>query len=164
MKNETPTVRILARMFQYGAVLGGVAGALVLLTAEIIFGNYSQDLSLFWFCLALVYGAIGGTVMGGIAGLSAGFMMSIITELGFRMVHHKRLYQMAMGLVTGVVVTLVFFGSNIWHFLVRMPFPDAGQTWSLTLMMSVVIAVYASQITARKYLIEINRRKEKATL
>lgn len=149
-------------MTAFGLMFGGLSGGLTLQAVEVTTGHYGGQLTLFWFCFSFIFGAIGGSIFGAISGLFSGFFMAIITRLLFQELRLTLIYKLLMGLTTLVTTSYIFWDSEIWLFLKTMRFENAGSVWAVTLVMSVIIAVYVSQIVARKYINEVSVRKAKA--
>lgn len=95
---------------------------------------------------------------GGTSGLFSGAIMTLVTAMGYKIVRNPRNYKVVMGAITTFVTGGIFFGFGLWELGSDM---DFGLAWLSALVMSIVIAVYASQMTARKYINEISVQKEK---
>lgn len=165
MNRRASIFKIFGRMTASGFILGGIAGGLVLLTLAfthvltadtvyltlgVIFGG------IIW---SLIWGAMFGFMFGGISGFFSGLIMAIISVIGFREIRRPQFYKFSMGLITLVTTGYILF--EFWGFLFEL-FKDNVMMWASALGMSVVIVIYASQITARKYINEMSVRKGKA--
>lgn len=163
MQRFDSLLKMFGRMTIYGAVLGAIAGMLV--GFVILLGEFSPeyDQNIISFVaetavISAIWGGMFGGMYGGASGLFCGFAMTVVTSIGYATVRNPRNYKIVMGTLTAVLTSGVFFLGGLWDLGVEMGI----LTWASALGMSVVIAVYASQITARKYINEISMGKEKA--
>jgi len=158
-------LKIFARMITYGVVLGAIAGFLVGFVL-LLFDPYSSPNSDFFnqiigaFILSLIYGSFFGGMYGGASGFVSGLAMTVVTAIGYATVRNLRNYKIVMGAITAFVTSGIFFGFGLWDMVGGNS--DMDMAWFSALAMSVVIAVYASQIIARKYVNEMTVRKAKA--
>ena len=150
--------RSLARMFLYmiwyGCLLGAIAGFLVgfvLLLPESSFGEILQLIM----ASALLGGSFGALYGGG-SGLVSGFVMVLVTALAYGEIPNIRRFKIVMGAITALMTSAVFLFGGLWIFGEGMEL-----TWGSAMFMSVVIATYASQIVARKYIRDSSVRKKK---
>ncbi|GEM_PF-811284 len=157
-------LKLFGRMTIYGLVLGIFAGMLVgAALAIVIFttppSNDIIESAMGGLMFGGIYGAIFGGIYGSIAGLFSGIVMTVVTGLGYRIVRNPKTYKYIMGAITAFCTGFVFFGFGLWD--LGMEIDSNNITWLLAMLLSVGIAVYASQIAAGKYIIELSNRKEK---
>lgn len=152
--------RMITRMGLYGIGLGAIAGFLVGATLLLTQGDLTVSeiiASIFGvLVLSAIYGGMFGGIYGGFSGIFSGGAMALVTALAFREIRNEKFYRYAMGAVTTVMTTGVFAWGGLWS----LGFMDS-LAWGAAMVMSVVIAVYASQMTAKKYLRERDVRKQK---
>lgn len=147
-----------AQMTAWGVVLGAIAGTLV--GATILISDASpvdilREIAGLIF-LSVFYGGSFGGIYGGIAGLISGLVMALVTAVAFREIRNVKVFRLAMGIVTAVITVGVFVVGGLWSFGAGMEL-----TWTAAMAMSVVIAVYASQIVSKKYIKEVGLLKKK---
>lgn len=151
---------IVWRMTLYGLVLGGVVGLLV--TVTILLFTSLERPTLYGLPLdtqsIIVWGGIFGVLYGTIAGFMSGFGMALFTAILFREVSSVQHFRWFMGSTTFMLTVSIFVGRGLWSLGENIFNPT---TWNATMLMSVVIAVYASQRTATKYLIDCHVPKAK---
>lgn len=151
-------LKLFGRMTIYGIVLGATAGALVGVTMLMGWGMGDNILDSIAssLILGILYGGIFGGIYGSMGGLFSGTVMTFVTALGYREVRNPQRYKLAMGTITALMTggTFLFFG--------LFDLGTNDMVWLLVVLISVAIAVYASQIAARKYIRELSVRKEKA--
>lgn len=151
---------MIRRMTLYGLILGGLAGVLV--TATILVIPSLERPSFYGFPMTaksiIVWGAILGILYGTIAGFMSGFGMALFTALLFREVTSEQHFRWFMGSTTFMLTISTFVGRGLWGVGETIIDPT---TWNVTMLMSIVIAVYASQRTATKYLLESHAPKSK---
>lgn len=157
-------LKLFGRMTMYGLGLGAVAGCLVGATLAIaIFAESPSGNILETLFAGLMFGGLYGIIFGGlygsISGLFSGTVMTFVSAIGFGIVRNPQNYKRIMGAITAVVTGFVFFGLGLWDLGMFM---DVDMTWSVSLLLSIVIAVYASQIASRKYIADLSVHKEKA--
>lgn len=153
--NLKSLIKMVARMLFYGVIWGGLAGFLVAITILLVDGFYNPDIIEAFFSslmLSLVFGGSFGVLLGGFGGLFSGIGMMLATALFFREIPNPRNYKYAMGAITFVVTGLVFLISGLFGFEI---------TLFMVALLSVLIAVQASQRVAKIYLSEIEVRKVK---
>ncbi len=142
---------IIRRMTVYGLMLGGMAGFLVALTV-LLFPSLERP-TFYGLPInpqsVIIWGAIFGILYGTIAGFMSGFGMALFTGLLFRDVSSPRHFYWFMGSTTFMLTVSTFVGRGLWGMGETL---FNSTTWNVTMLMSVVIAVYASQRTATKYL------------
>ena len=152
----------------YGIVLGMVAGVLV--SVVILAYQSTTDISSI-VGTSIVVGVIFGALAGGVSGFCCGLVMMIVTAVAFRELRNRKRLRLIMGLIT-TGITGGFFvvgGFTILAQYMELPhynqhlgvYPSIDLPWASAMIMSVVIAVYASQIVTRKYIEEMSPRKEK---
>ena len=151
---------IIRRMTTYGFGLGGAAGLLVTLTI-LLFPSLERP-TFHGFPLnpqsIIVWGTIFGVLYGTIAGFMSGFGMSIFTAILFRDGSSTQHFHWFMGSTTFMLTISTFVGRGLWGIGETLFNPT---TWNATMLMSIVIAVYASQRTATKYLHDCQSIKSK---
>lgn len=153
-------VGILKRMTLYGLVLGGASGFLVTLTILLVpaldrptFYGLPLDTA-----TIILGGVFFGVLFGTIAGFTSGFGMALFTALLFREVNDMMRFRLMMGSTTLMLTVATLVGRGLWDFGTLVIDPT---TWQVTMVMSVLIAMYASQRVATKYLLELNPEKVK---
>lgn len=164
MQRFDSLLKMFGRMTIYGAVLGGIAGVLV--GFVILFGEHNPeyDPHIIQFAMevaviSVIWGGMFGGIYGGASGLFCGIVMAVITSIGYGTVRNPRNFKIVMGTITAVITSGIFLVGGLWD----LGAGEAGDlTWASAMVMSVVIAVYASQITARKYVNEMSLGKAKA--
>jgi len=153
-------VNILKRMTLYGFLLGGASGLLVTLTV-LIFPAIDRP-TLYGLPLdtgtIMFWGVVLGILFGTVAGFTSGFGMVCFTLLLFREVTDEPRFRIMMGSTTLMLTLATLVGRGLWDFGAVIIDPS---TWQVTMVMSVVIAVYASQRTSTKYLIDLYGDKPK---
>ncbi len=153
---------MIRRMTLYGLVLGGLAGMLV--TATILIIPSLERPTFYGFPMApqsiIVWGGILGILYGTIAGFMSGFGMALFTAILFREVVSVQHFRWFMGSTTFMLTISTFVGRGLWGIGENIIDPT---TWNVTMLMSIVIAVYASQRTATKYLRESYATKSKVS-
>lgn len=151
---------ILKRMTLYGFLLGGASGFLVTLT--ILFVPALDRPTVYGIPIAtgafILGGAMLGILFGTVAGFASGFGMALFTGLLFREVNDIPRFRIMMGSTTLMLTVATLVGRGVWDFGALIIDPT---TWQVTMVMSVVIAIYASQRVATKYLIELDGDKLK---
>lgn len=157
MSQISPPIKVWFRMTAYGVILGTIASILVGLVISVDSFNESSISSIINHVagITMLYGFFG-MLFGFNAGLISGLVMGIVSAVLFYEMRRPRTYKISMGLITFIITSYVLFGGS-GSLSTNIDF-----TWAGALGMSVVIAVYASQITARKYIKEISIRKGKA--
>lgn len=162
MGRITSLLKLFARMTAYGTVLGAIAGALVGITLLMTmwFSPYGADSLLSnivgSFVMGSIYGALFGGVYGGVAGFVSGAGMAFVTAIGFGIIRNPQNYKRVMGGITAIMTGFIFFGFGL------LDFGGGGDmTWLFIILISIAIAVYASQRAARLYVNDMSVRKEK---
>jgi len=90
-----------------------------------------------------------GVLFGTVIGFTSGFGMMLFTALLFREVNDVLRFRIMMGSTTLMLTIATLVGRGLWDFGAVVIDPT---TWQVTMLMSVVIAIYASQRTSTKYL------------
>ena len=151
---------IIRRMTVYGLVLGGATGLLV--SATIMFFPTLEGPTFYGFPLnsqsIMIWGTVFGILYGTIAGFMSGFGMALFTALLFREVSSLQHFRLFMGSTTFMLTISTFVGRGLWGIGETLYNPT---TWNATMLMSLVIAIYASQRTATKYLRDSHTPKSK---
>jgi hypothetical protein len=151
-------IRKLAKMWiymtLYGCMLGAVAGFLVGFAILMSDTSFSEILELIYLS-AIFWGAFGG-IYGGASGFVSGFVMTLVTALAFGEIRDIKRFKIVMGCITAVITSGVFLLGGLWGLGSGDEF-----AWTSAMVMSVVIATYASQIVARRYAHDMNIRKKK---
>lgn len=160
MNRSGNLVKMIALMTAYGVILGGIAGFLVgwaiLIVDSTTFSESMIRNLINITVLSLMYGGIFGGVYGGGSGLISGFFMAMVTAIAFGEIRNVQRFKMVMGLITGIMTIGVFMLGGLWWFGSGIEL-----TWTLAMILSIVIAVYASQIVSKKYIKQIDLRKKK---
>jgi len=138
----------------YGTILGGIAGALVGFVILLPEASFSDILELLY--ASTLFGGAFGAVYGGISGIISGIVMTLVTALAFREIHDVKRFKTTMGVITAVITSGVFVLGGLWSLGFNIEL-----AWTGAMILSVVIATYASQIVAKKYLRDISIRKKK---
>ena len=150
--------RSLGKMFIYmlicGTLLGAIAGALVGFVMLLPEASFSDILELLY--ASVLFGGSFGAIYGGIAGLISGIVMTFVTALAFREIPNVKRFTTVMGVITAIVTSAVFLLGGLWGLGFGMEL-----AWTSAMVLSVVIATYASQIVARKYIRDMSIRKKK---
>jgi len=152
--------KMCSLMTTFGMILGAIAGFLVAWTILITDMGMSVDEILNEIVeitfLSALYGSMFGGIYGGVSGLISGFFMALVTAVAFRELRNVRRFRIVMGSITAVLTTGVFLLGGLWELGIGLDF-----TWTVALIMSVVIAVYASQIVSKRYARDSILRKKK---
>jgi len=141
-------------MIIFGTILGAIAGALVGFVILLPEASFSEILELVY--ASVLFGGSFGAIYGGTSGFISGAVMSMVTALAFREIHNVKRYKMAMGAITAIVTCAVFMLGGLWGLGMGMEL-----AWTSAMILSVVIATYASQIVAKKYIRDMSIRKKK---
>lgn len=162
----SPYLKIFLRMPAYGFGLGFSAGALSLFTIALMRANdYGFGITIGGLVGGIVWSIVFGGMIGGmygtIAGFASGSIMVGVSYMAFRVVQTPRIYKLVMGIITCAATLFVFLDGELMTLLSYIQPETADMSAVAVMLMSVVIAVYASQITARKYIHEISIRKQK---
>lgn len=141
---------ILRRMTLYGLVLGGTAGFLVTITIWLFPSSayptfYGFPIMAHHF---IGLGTLFGILYGTIAGFMSGLAMMISTALLFQTLSSTRHFRWMMGSTTFMMTLATFVGRGLWNIGDNVIDPT---TWTATMIMSLVITVYASQRVVTKY-------------
>jgi len=155
--------RLVLNMTTYGIALGGAAGALSAITLILTSGNFAFigatiPVMLLEALSIGVFGMIFGGIFGMVAGLYSGVGMAVAISVFFSDIFSRPIFKATMGVLTAVI-TALFFTSGLWH--LRIDGIDSTG-WNSMILMSVVIAIYASQRVASVYFQEWSLRKQKA--
>lgn len=158
-----PKQKMVLNMTTYGITLGGLAGALSAVTLIMTSNTFSfmgntLPIMLVEVVSIAVFGMLFGGFFGLVSGIYSGISMALITHTFFDDIPAPQQYKITMGMITAIVVSLYFF-TGVWN--LRLDGMDVS-SWTATLLMAVVIAVYASQRVASYYLYEWSIRKQKA--
>lgn len=148
-------------MTLYGLALGGMAGFLVTVTIWLFPSSayptfYGFPIMAHHF---IGLGTLFGILYGTIAGFMSGLAMMISTALLFHPLSSTRHFRWMMGSTTFMMTLATFVGRGLWNIGDHMIDPT---TWTATMMMSLVIAVYASQRVVTKYLLDSTLPKQKS--
>lgn len=158
-----PKHKMVLNMTTYGIVLGALAGVLstitlILTSQTFTFLGSTLPVILLEALSIAVFGMLFGGILGMIGGLYSGIGMVVATTAFFKDIASRPVFRVAMGMVTAVA-TALFFYTGVWN--LRLEGIEAT-SWNATMVMSVVLAVYASQRVASTYLWEWSIRKQKA--
>ncbi len=161
---KNPVNRILVRMFLYGMAYGSLAGGLLFMA--FMYTVFQLDDVFRWSYSALIGGFIlglpVGCIVGGFAGIFSGLAINILLDvfapypLTPAIVNR---YRRSIGFVTACMsagVFLIPFGGSIVMF--NYVLHDVA---IMGFIISIGIAIYASQQTIIKYLRESDVRKRK---
>lgn len=156
--------KLVLNMTTKGIYLGGAAGALSALTLILtstdfaFMGGTLPVMALEALSIA-VFGMVFGGIFGMVAGLYSGVGMAVAITVFFNDIFSRPIFNATMGVMT-VICTTLFFSTGLWH--LRIDGIDMAG-WNSMILMSVVIAVYASQRVANFYFQEWSQRKQKAS-
>lgn len=158
-----PKHKMVLNMTTYGIVLGGLAGALsavilILSSHTFAFLGGTLPVMLLETLSIAVFGMIFGGIFGMIGGLYSGIGMVVTTTTLFTDIASHKKFKIAMGVVTAIA-TALFFYTGVWN--LRLEGIETT-SWNATMMMAVILAVYASQRVASMYLWEWSIRKQRA--
>jgi len=158
-----PKQKMVLNMIKYGVVLGGSAGALsatVLIMTSPSFAFLSSSLPVMAVEIVsiAIWGLISGGIFGLISGVYSGIGMVVVTKFVFEDIYSHQIFTITMGAITALT-TALFLYNGLWHLRLDGIDPSA---WNATLMMAVILAVYASQRVVSQYLYEWSIRKQKA--
>ena len=158
-----PKQKMVINMTTYGAVLGSLAGALstvtlIMTSSTFQFLGGTIPIMLLEILSMASFGLIFGFIFGSITGIYSGIGMSVVTSLFFKDILSKNGFKIAMGAITAIC-TFLFFQSGLWH--LRLDGMSVT-SWNMTMLMAIILAVYASQRVASFYLYEWAIRKQKA--
>ena len=160
MQQFDSLLKMFGRMTIYGVVLGAIAGFLVGMTVLTAFPGTSArevlESIVGLIMLSLLYGGFFGGMYGGTSGLFCGLVMALVTAVAFRDIRNLQRFKIVMGIITTVITSGVFVLGGLWEFSSGIEL-----TWASAMILSVVIAAYASQIVSRKYYYEMSFRKQK---
>ncbi len=150
--------RSLGKMFIYmlifGTILGAIAGALVGFVMLLPEASSSDIFDLLY--TSVLFGGVFGAIYGGTAGFISGIIMTVVTAVAYREINNVKRYKLVMGAITAVVTSGVFILGGLWRLGLGMEL-----AWTSAMILSVVIATYASQIVAKKYIRDMSIRKKK---
>jgi len=158
-----PKSKIIVNMIRYGVVLGGLAGALSMLTLILssdtfqFLGNTLPIIFIEILSIA-AFGLIYGGIFGLIAGIYGGVAMAVVTTLFYADIPSHNAYKLAMGVIT-TLSTALYLYSGVWH--LRLDGMNIS-AWNIMMVLFVGLAIYASQQVASSYLYEWSIRKQKA--
>jgi len=155
--------KLVLNMTTYGIVLGGLAGALSAITLILTSGNFAflsgtLPVMLLETLSIGVFGMIFGGIFGMVAGLYSGVGMAVAISIFFGDIFSRPVFKATMGVMTAIC-TALFFSSGLYH--LRIDGIDLSG-WNSMMLMSIVIAVYASQRVANYYFQEWSIRQQKA--
>ena len=164
-KQTHPRINLLERMGLYGTAVSAVSGCAFGLV--FIFGQpHTQEapfhVVMARFALGSFLGALVGLLYGLLMAHFIGLAMALTAALFFPDGRRPRLLKITFGALTAVLIYLV----SPFH-IVRDAFEAIleGSSYNLQANLSAIaiyiIAIYLSQIVARKYLREISARKRK---
>ncbi len=157
--------KLVLNMTTYGIFLGGMAGALSALTLILTSGEFTfiggtLPVILLETLSIGVFGMIFGGIFGMIAGLYSGVGMAVAISIFFTDIFSRPIFKAVMGVMTAIC-TALFFSTGLWH--LRIDGIDSSG-WNGMILMSVIIAVYASQRVSSFYVQEWSQRKQKAAV
>jgi hypothetical protein len=147
-------MKMFVNMIWSGCLLGAIAGFLV--GFVVILSDATLDEAFGLVAVSVIFGGSFGALYGGCSGFASGFVMALVTMLAYREIHNTKRFQIVMGIITAVMTSAVFMFGGLWAFGEGIEL-----AWTSAMVMSVVIATYASQIVARKYIRDVNIRKKK---
>ena len=161
----SPQDMIELRMILFGTVvstLGGFMFGLGLL-ANAASVDATLDGYLTQFVLAAILGGGVGFVYGYIASLVLGFMIAALTLVFFREMRYPLLFRAVAGIVTAVGIYL-FSPLNVipWSLSTVLKNDVSRSPVAAAVLVLYLVAIYLSQIVARKYICEVSSFGRKA--
>ncbi|MCY3780683.1 MAG: hypothetical protein OXG78_10275 [Chloroflexi bacterium] len=160
-----PWINVCMRMVMCGtavSTLGGFAFGMAFLFGLPAASSMTLEIVLSGIFTGFVFGGGFGLIYGILASPIIGLAMTVTAALFFRCGRRPRLLKLTFGTLTAVPIYLV----SPFH-IVRNAFAQIleGSSYNLladwSVMAIYVLAIYLSQIVARKYLREISPRKRK---
>lgn len=145
-----PHINVLIRMAIYAALM---CPLLLLAHGSVPFfaGTDSARLeNLFRFVLEVTFVF---TVLGFVFGLKLGLFTAFLTWVFCRKIHHCERARLVTGLMT--VLILLPFAQMLPGDIERLP-NTLEKLYSVVLMMPYILALYWSQVVARKYIADLN--------
>jgi hypothetical protein len=158
-----PKYKIILNMLRYGTVLGGLAGALSMVTLVLSSSTFQfmsniLPVMVIEILSIIAFGLIFGGVFGMMAGIYGGVGMAFMTSIFYTDIPSRNGYKIAMGSITAICTTL-FLMTQLWH--LRLD-GMSMLSWNITMVALVGLAIYASQRVSSAYLFEWSLRKQKA--
>lgn len=167
LKTIGPRAMIVLRMSIYGMAVSSLGGFMYGLAflgqiapKEASWVDYPTQ-----FALAAFFGGGIGLCYGFIAAPALGCMIASLTLLFFREMSYPRLFRAAAGTITAAGIYLVSPLDIVsWSLSTVLNNNVARSPESVAVLVLYVLAIYLSQIVARKYIQEVspNERKAKA--
>ena len=156
---------IVLRMTLFGTVVSTLGGFMFVLglLANAAPVDATLDGYLTQFVLAAKLGGSVGFVYGFIASLVLGFMMAALTLVFFREMRFPRLFRAVAGIVTAVGICL-FSPLNVvpWSLSAVLKNDVSRSPEAVAVLVLYLVAIYLSQIVARKYICEVSPIERKA--
>lgn len=168
-EEKDPRISVFLSMTDYGLVVSGIGGAMYGMALLLGLPNgQSADIAtvLIAIVLGLIFGGLIGLFYGALASPILGFAMALFAAVFCRDGRRPRLLKLTFAALTAVVIFLV---SPLD--VVKEAFAQVLQGSSINPLADFsaiavyFIAIYLSQIVARKYLRQVSarRRKDKAS-
>ncbi len=160
-----PRAMIVLRMSLYGMAISTLGGFMFGLGFLGHATDSTLDEYLTQFLLAMIFGGGIGYVYGFVASPLLGIMIASLTLIFFREMRHPRLFRAAAGAITAGVI-YIFSPLDIvrWSLATMLNNDISRYPESVGVLILFVLAIYLSQIVARKYIQDVspNGRKAKA--
>mgnify|MGYP006908367577 CR=1 FL=1 len=146
---------ILSSMLRYGAILGTLAGALVMFVMGWVANAPLQVM----ITSAIAFGSLYGLLFGSLAGaISGSFMSELLPRYTGTQASIISL-RVILALITTIVTTVVF--SPLFLIADNLPIALQRENFLAGLIFSIGLSVYACQRVITKYLRETDLRKAK---
>ncbi len=156
---------IVLRMTLFGTVVSTLGGFMFVLglLANAAPVDATLDGYLTQLLLAAILGGSVGFVYGFIASLVLGFMIAALTMVFFREMRFPRLFRAAAGIVTAVIIYLVSPLNVVpWSLSTVLKNDVSRSPEAVAVLVLYLVAIYLSQIVARKYICEVSPIGRKA--
>ncbi len=160
-----PRTMIVLRMSLYGmaiSTLGGFMFGLEFL-GHVMPKDSTLDDYLMQFLFAMIFGGGIGYIYGFVASPLLGIMIASLTLIFFREMHHPRLFRAAAGAITAGLI-YIFSPLDVvrWSLATMLNNDISGYPESVAVLILYVLAIYLSQIVARKYIHDVSPDGRKA--
>ncbi len=165
MKTVAPHETMAMRMGKYGTAVSSLGGFMCAMAVMADSAGTTVDYANAAVGLALIFGGGIGFAYGRVASYVIGCSMVVVTLALFREIRYPWQLKFVYGMITA---TIVYFFSPFD--IVRLSIASflSGQSIGLIADLSViavyVIAIYLSQIVARKYISEVSLTGRKAKI
>lgn len=167
LKTIDPRALLVLRMSLYGMAVSSLGGFMYGLAflGQIAPKETSWVDYLTQFALAAFLGGGIGLCYGFIAAPMLGFMIAALTLLFFREMTYPRLFRAAAAAITAAGIYLVSPLNVVsWSLSTVLNNNVARSPESVAVLVLYVLAIYLSQIVARKYIQEVSPNGQKAKL